>query len=252
LFGKKIRLKGVRWCSLLSIVIDAAEVVKALRIISRFDPQAVVEVRLLPQKKSDRIFAGYFDYGSFEKVPALLEPILKLRKHNAYITMNKIHPGLVARYHCRFEQAPEKTTTDSEVLDYRWLLVDCDPARPSGINATNEEFRFAVSRAEMVKQYCIDTLGLPEPVECESGNGYHLLFPINLPAAKANVETIKNALKRLAKEFDSAECKIDETVFNPARITKLYGTLAGKGDGTQDRPARMSRMVRIPEGLHAG
>lgn len=236
----------------MSIVIDAAEVVKALRIISRFDPQAVVEVRLLPQKKSDRIFAGYFDYGSFEKVPALLEPILKRRRHNAYVTMNKIHPGLLARYRYRFEEAPERTTNDSEASAYRWLLVDCDPARPSGINATEEEFRFAVRRAEMVKQYCIEKLGLPAPVECESGNGYHLLFPIDLLATKENVETIKNALKRLAKEFDSSECKIDETVFNPARITKLYGTLAGKGDGTQDRPARMSRIVRIPEGLHAG
>lgn len=236
----------------MSIVIDAAEVVKALRILSRFDTQAIVEVRLLPQKKSDRIFAGYFDYGSFEKVPALLDPILKRRKHNAYVAMNKIHPGLLARYRCRFEEGPEKTTTDSEVLEYWWMLVDCDPIRPSGINATEEELQFAVSSADMVRQYCIDTLGLPEPVECESGNGYHLLFPIDMPATKANVEIIRNALKRLAKEFDSTECKIDETVFNPARITKLYGTLAGKGDGTPDRPARMSRIVRIPEGIHAG
>lgn len=203
-------------------------------------------------KKSDRIYAGYFDYGSSDKVPALLEPILRRRKHNAYVTMNKIHPGLLARYYCRFEEAPDRTTTDSEVLGYRWLLVDSDPARPSGINATNEEFELAVSRAEMVKRYCIDTLGLPEPVECESGNGYHLLFPIDWPATKENVETVKNVLKGLAKEFDSDQCKIDETVFNPARITKLYGTLAGKGDGTPDRPVRMSRIVRIPEGFDAG
>lgn len=236
----------------MSIVIDAAEVVKTLKLITRDDPQAVVEIRLLPKKKSDRIYAGYFDQGSFDKVPALLEPILRRRKHNAYVTMNKIHPGLLARYYCRFEEAPDRTTTDSEVLDYRWLLVDSDPARPSGINATKEEFELAVSRAEMVKRYCIDTLGLPEPVECESGNGYHLIFPLDWPATKETAETVKNVLKGLAKEFDSAECKIDETVFNPARITKLYGTLAGKGDGTPDRPARMSRIVRIPEGLNAG
>ncbi len=236
----------------MSIVIDAAEVVKALKLITRDDPHAVAEIRLLPKKKSDRIFAGYFDYKSFDKVPALLEAILRRRRHNAYVTMNKAHPGLVARYCCRFEEAPDRTTTDSEVLDYRWLLVDCDPTRPTGINATKAEFQYAVGRAELVKRYCVDMLGLPEPVECESGNGYHLLFPIDWPATKETAETVKNVLKGLAKEFDSAECKIDETVFNPARITKLYGTLAGKGDGTPDRPARMSRIVRIPEGLNAG
>lgn len=236
----------------MSIVIDATEVVKALRLITRDDPQAVVEVRLLPKKKSDRIYAGYFDYGSFDKVPALLEAILRRRRHNAYVTMNKIHPGLLARYYCRFEEAPDKTTTDKEVLEYRWLLVDSDPIRPSGINSTKKEFQSAVGRAEMVKRYCIDTLGLPEPVECESGNGYHLLFPIDWPVTKETEETVKNVLKGLAKEFDSAECKIDETVYNASRITKLYGTLAGKGDGTPDRPARMSRIVRIPEGLNAG
>lgn len=236
----------------MSIVIDAAEVVKALKIISRNDPQAVVEVRLVPHKKVDRIYAGYFDHGSFAKVPALLEHILRRRKHIAYVTMNKLHPGLLARYHCRFEEAPERTTTDSEILAYRWLLVDCDPVRPSGINSTKEEFHFAISRAELVKQYCVDTLELPEPIECESGNGYHLLFPIDWVATKETVDMLKNVLKGLAREFDSDKCKIDETVFNPARITKLYGTLAGKGDGTSDRPARMSRIVKIPEGFKVG
>jgi hypothetical protein len=247
----------------MPLVIDSAEVVKALEIISCDDPQAVVEVRLLPKKKSDRIYAGYFESGSFEKVPGLLEPILRRRKHNAYVTMNKIHSGLVARYRCRFEEAPDRTTSDNEVLAYRWLLVDIDPARPSGINATKQEFQFAVSRAEMVREYCINMLGLPAPMECESGNGYHLLFPLDMPATKANVEIIKNALKRLAKEFDSTECKIDETdvvkqkrtheitrIKQLVQIGKAYGSLSRNEafDGCRTLQYKIWQIACIPHG----
>ncbi len=47
--------------------------------------------------------------------------------------------------------------------------------------------------------------------------------------------------------FSTDEVLIDTAVFNPARITKLYGTIARKGANTGDRPYRMSGILHVPE-----
>ena len=44
----------------------------------------------------------------------------------------------------------------------------------------------------------------------------------------------------------NADCSLDSTIYNPARILKLYGTIACKGDHTQERPHRESK-VWLPE-----
>ena len=41
--------------------------------------------------------------------------------------------------------------------------------------------------------------------------------------------------------------ELDQVVFNPARLTKLYGTTTRKGDHTQDRPHRLARIISLPE-----
>lgn len=43
------------------------------------------------------------------------------------------------------------------------------------------------------------------------------------------------------------EAKIDTAVYNPSRITKLYGTIAAKGAHTPERPHRQSCIIRYPE-----
>lgn len=41
--------------------------------------------------------------------------------------------------------------------------------------------------------------------------------------------------------------KVDRSVFNPSRITKLYGTKACKGDNTPERPHRHTGILEEPE-----
>jgi hypothetical protein len=53
-------------------------------------------------------------------------------------------------------------------------------------------------------------------------------------------------LQALAARFDDERVKIDQKVANPARIWKLYGTVAAKGDHTADRPHRVSRLLEVP------
>jgi len=54
---------------------------------------------------------------------------------------------------------------------------------------------------------------------------------------------VQSLLKQLAAEFDNATVKIDTTVFNASRITKVVGTIARKGMESQGRPYRMAQVL---------
>jgi hypothetical protein len=54
---------------------------------------------------------------------------------------------------------------------------------------------------------------------------------------------VQRLLKTLASEFDNETVKIDTTVFNASRITKVVGTVARKGLELEGRPYRMARVI---------
>jgi hypothetical protein len=64
---------------------------------------------------------------------------------------------------------------------------------------------------------------------------------VKLP--QADERLIERLLSALANYFDSNDVKIDRAVHNPARIVRLYGTLAAKGDNTEERPHRLSKII---------
>ena len=127
----------------------------------------------------------------------------------------------------------------------RWLLVDTDPVRPSGISSTDEELEKAHQKSLGIWKFLKDE-GFPEPVAALSGNGYHLLYRCEVLVSKESDETFKRFLQALAQQFDDDWVKVDQTVFNRARICKLYGTMAKKGSDTPERPWRESRIVYQP------
>jgi hypothetical protein len=93
--------------------------------------------------------------------------------------------------------------------------------------------------------------GWPEPVVGDSGNGYHLLYRIDLPNDRGSLELVKGVLEALAFKFSDEAVEVDTTTCNAARIWKLYGTTARKGDDAGDRPHRRSRLLKVPEGAAA-
>ena len=54
-------------------------------------------------------------------------------------------------------------------------------------------------------------------------------------------------MPRLPRVSTLTSVKIDRTVFNPSRILKAYGSIARKGESTEDRPHRAARLLNIPD-----
>jgi hypothetical protein len=210
-------------------------------------PGAVFEVRAVgAQFKGNhlkRTISGYFN-----NVSDCLTQLSRLSSaEGIYITLNPVEPALLSRRANRLDYVQSGSTTgDQHIVSRRRFFIDADPVRPSGISASDREKALAHVRAREIYSYLKDR-GWPPPIVADSGNGYHLVYLIDLPAKDDGL--VEKVLKALAGRFDDEEVKIDCGVANPARIIKLYGTLAAKGDVTPERPHRLSKILRIPPNL---
>jgi hypothetical protein len=210
-----------------------------------FEPGAVVELRALRGRET---ISGYFnDHAAL----ALKATELNERGYAIYVTLNEVNLTLLARAANRARKVyKEPTTCDNDIMRRRWLPLDFDPVRPSGMSATDQEKKEARRRALEVREY-LRGMGWPEPVVGDSGNGYHLLYRVDLPNDREGSELIKGILEGLAFKFSDEAVELDTGVHNAARIWKLYGTTARKGDDIKDRPHRRSTLLKVPEGAEA-
>jgi hypothetical protein len=138
--------------------------------VTLFEPGAVVELRVLDTSRG--VVCGYFD--DFEKL-AVAAVRLSGKGSGVYVTLNSVDPELIARAANRMKEFAKKTTGDGDVLRRRWLPIDIDPKRPSGICATDAEHEAAVQRALKVSAGLAEG-GWPRPVMVDSGNGVYLLY----------------------------------------------------------------------------
>ncbi len=190
--------------------------------------------------------SGYFD--SHEAFCTAVKQADKGSHDGIYFTLQVIDPRLIGRAFNRLKPS-NLTTSDRNVIAYRWLPVDLDPVRPGGISASDSELAEAMKLREEVAQWVMSELNFPSPIKGMSGNGGHLLFRLpDLPTNEDNQAFIKATLEGLAERFDTDKVTIDTSVYNPARIWKLYGTIAKKGDSIppgQYREVRPHRMTYI-------
>ncbi len=203
-----------------------------------YDEGAVIELRAFGRLHNE---SGYFDDHD-----ALVKEAVSLDRcgFQCYVVMNEVDPALLARATNRTVADPERATTDRDIVRRRWLLVDVDPVRPSGTSASRAEKAAAKAQAQDIARFLCDE-GWPDPVAADSGNGYHLLYKVDLPNDDESRQLVKAILQALASEFDDDQVKIDTSVHNAARIVRLYGTLTRKGTQTPDRPHRRSRILKI-------
>ena len=227
---------------------DVQEIQRAISIL--FDSQSLVELRVLKAfdgLKSQGTVSGYFDgehHGELVEAAAYWSG----KAPAVYVTLNPVLPDLLARSKNRARAWMQATTRDNEVTQRRWLLIDFDPKRPSGISAVDAEHEAALDRARKCREWLREQ-GWPDPILADSGNGAHLLYRIDLPNDNDALALVKRCLEAVAAKWSDESVEVDRSVHNAARICKLYGTLAAKGDETPERPHRIARMLDVPEAV---
>lgn len=212
------------------------------------EPGSVVELRALRVKCENGWtpnYSGYYDTAHLGDMARKAVSIDRFSE-GVYWTLNPIHHDLLSRRANRTEAAKKGEATSSEhILRRRWLLIDCDPIRIAGVSSTSEELSRAEEVARAVEKSLVEGRHWPVPIRAMSGNGFHLLFRIDLPTDDGGL--VRNVLQSLSSIHSTDRVKLDTAVFDPSRICKLYGSLARKGDSTTERPHRMSQIVNLPD-----
>lgn len=215
-----------------------------------FNPQnKLVEIRLLGKVT----FSGYFK--SIDTLLSQLRPLLAHENYNyygalqAYFTLNELNDSLYSREQRDiFVKKPKSTSTDSDVIRRRMIMLDFDACRVASVSASDEEYEKAHIKAVEVYKYLIEQ-GFKEPIVSTSGNGYHCYLPCDMPNDEEHTELIKRFLKSLGSMFSDNSVELDEVVYNAARVDKVAGTWAKKGSDSEERRWRLARILKVPKDL---
>jgi hypothetical protein len=164
----------------------------------------------------------------------------KIGQAHVYFGLNPIAPRTVTG-DARFQRM-RATTRDRDIRAVSLFVVDIDPVRqPPDRSASDLEKAQALAVTDAIAGW-LSELGAP-PLRADSGNGYHLLVPL-VPAFGEDIgqaaQDARNLLRWLDQQFSTPSARVDGSMFNPARICKLYGTLAVKGTATEEHPHRWS------------
>ena len=174
---------------------------------------------------------------------------------NVFISLNPICTDVASNYQNRNGNLKVikrgEGIRDNDIVSYRWLLIDIDPVRGSdtqNVSSSDAEKEEAWKTVSNIREF-LHNKGFYPPVICDSGNGYHLHYRINLENTVENRALVRGFLLELSNKFTNGSAKVDKSVFNPARIIKMYGTFARKGenDSENGRPHRKSGFIEFPK-----
>lgn len=157
------------------------------------------------------VHAGYFQ-NDVELLTDALAKIEQLGAPGIYVSLNRASNDWLAKSNHRLKSRTKTTIGDLDVLKRDWLIIDCDPTRldDSGrpipaakIAATDAEVERAKEVAKVIRTF-LESEGWPKPLVCFSGNGFYLLYRIDLPndeASKLVVEKCPRSVFRLGESL---------------------------------------------------
>ena len=204
---------------------NVIDVRRALKLLA--DPEAGLQLQAAPGW-TFRTFAGH----------ALDDMVRWVQEHERgttgiYYALNPVRPDLPTRV-----KVPD-------ALRRRWLLVDVDRVKAEenkDFSATDAEHEQALGWAEEIHAW-LGERNWPAPLFIDSGNGYHLVYRLDLPADEETRLLVKAFLAALVLRWPTvgSEC------YDARRISKLPGTWARRGVPSAERPHRLSRIVSAPD-----
>lgn len=224
---------------------DPKAIIHTLKVLG-IGPGYVTELRILNAKDHPSSPFSYTHGGYFDDPESLAKAALSVNHAQGwYVLLNPCNPDLLSRCSNRAVRLGKgECTQDGEILRRAWLPIDIDPVRISRVSSTDLEHDLALNRAYEIAAD-LRSQGWPDPIIGDSGNGGHLLYRIDLPIDDGGM--VRGCLQSLDARFSDDQVKVDTSVYNPARIWKLYGTPACKGDSTPTRPHRMAKILEVPD-----
>lgn len=226
---------------------DSSEINRTLDVFATGN--GLMEIRIFSTVNKSEIYSGIFDnradlvreVGRFDKDP-----------YNIYFVFNELKDALDGMPQLNRMMRGARTVSDKDIKYRRWLMFDFDPVREGDVKdiaSTDEEMENARQTALAARRYLRQN-GFSAPVVCRSGNGYHFQFRLdNLPCTDETNRVCANVLKYVAMQFTDEKVDCDVKVSNPARLTKLYGSVSRKGGNTATRPHRKSEIVLVPTSI---
>jgi hypothetical protein len=160
----------------------------------------------------------------------------QLGARGVYFTPNPLRPDMIGS---------KASARKADVMSRRWLLIDVDPVRPPDTPATDAERASAWAVMDAVRG-SLEGVGMVDFVLGDSGNGWHLSVPIDLPNDDASTELVKSVVRGLAQRCNSPAAQVDTKTFDLPRIWKLYGTVNRKGAASAERPHRIAKLLGAP------
>jgi hypothetical protein len=203
-------------------------------------PGAVFELRMLGARK------GQIDSGYFNDPAQAANALVSSQGYykGVYFTPNPVMPDAMARSYNRITPWAQHSTHDTEVARRRWLMVDIDARRPVGISSNEVEKAATLNAARSIGAVLTMMYDFPQPMITDSGNGAWLMYRIDEENSDTVKDEIQTFLQILKKQYDSPLVDMDITVYNAARISRVPGTWARKGDSTPDRPHRKGAILQ--------
>jgi len=210
--------------------IDAQEVRRSLSILA--DPRHAIQLQAAP----------HWRFMTFDGTD--LDGMVAWCAQNSdatgiYYALNPVAAGLADR------------VKNADAVYRRWLLVDIDRAKSDA----NKELSATAAEHEQARLLTTDILeylyGLnwPSPLMIDSGNGFHLLYLLDLPNSELAKLLVKAALLHLAEKWNDERGMVGAECHDARRISKLPGTWARRGPAQPDRPHRLARLLHAPDEL---
>lgn len=225
---------------------DITEIVTALGHLA--EPSQLIALWIKNAQDGNKKAKTAHRTGYFTDPKALARAAIQQsgKAKGCYITVNPVDPEsldpqvLQRAFGCLSLYGPPK---NENILRRLRLLIDIDPNRPKDTCATDAEKKLALAKACAVRDY-LKRNGWPAPLMIDSGNGFYLIFCVELPTDDGNL--IHNVIKAISERFSDEHVTIDTAVTPAKQVMRLPGTMNCKGTHTAERPHRPCKILEVP------